>query len=365
MSKTTTFTTITPLPPIITREAVLATYHDHIAMIELNPLVVERFKCKPPAYATAEEFHAIWYTIKDKVAYLPGGLASGSVSYHACFHDLPDALQTHVYAPLGLDIKAKWSVGGSLPGEPKQPAELGLGIPKEGLYLREDVKMKCNIMMISFVKKTFKEAHSKLVDRLVEKTHLLEAKAVSEGLKAPSPHLPIAPGSPMFQPGSQGFQHMSPYTHSSASSSPMTSPKPDQPRLYQPPVLSPYGPADDARFQAQYANDVRYLQYSPHLERRNTYDEKPLPDPRYSQYSQHSERQSMHDEKPLPDPRYSLPPGQPGNQRISMHPTDQKANMHPADQRISMYPADQKSQAQTQFAPVELPTHNEPAEMAG
>lgn len=119
----------------------------------------------------------------DKVNYLPGGLASSSVSYHACFHDLPDGLQTHVYAPLGLDIRAKWSVGGSLPGEPREPAELGIGAPREGLYIREDVRMKCNIMMMGFVKKTFKESHAKMVDRLVEKAHILESREANERLK--------------------------------------------------------------------------------------------------------------------------------------------------------------------------------------
>ncbi|KAF2744490.1 hypothetical protein M011DRAFT_371156, partial [Sporormia fimetaria CBS 119925] len=176
MSKTSVFTTITPLPAGVTRQSVIETYHSHLEMIDLNPLVVDRFQCKPPNYAPAEEYYATWYTIKDKVSYLPGGLASGSVSYHACFHDLDDGLQTHVYAPLGLDIRAKWSVGGSLPGEPKVPVELGIGAPREGLYVREDVKMKCNILMMSFVKKTFKESHSKLVERLVEKAHMIEAR---------------------------------------------------------------------------------------------------------------------------------------------------------------------------------------------
>jgi hypothetical protein len=119
----------------------------------------------------------------DKVSYLPGNLANGSVSYHACFHDLPEGLQTHVYAPLGLDIRAKWSVGGSLPGEPKEAMELGIGAPREGLYIREDVRMKCNIMMMGFVKKTFKESHAKLVDRLVEKAHILESEAANARLK--------------------------------------------------------------------------------------------------------------------------------------------------------------------------------------
>ncbi|KAF2688595.1 hypothetical protein K458DRAFT_475320 [Lentithecium fluviatile CBS 122367] len=183
MSKTSVFTSITPLPAGITRQSVLETYHNHTEMIELNPLVVERFRCKPPSYAPAEEFYSTWYTIKDKVSYLPGGLATGSVSYHACFHDLPEGLQTHVYAPLGLDIRAKWSVGGSLPGEPKAPVELGIGAPREGLYIREDVRMKCNIMMMGFVKKTFKESHAKLVDRLVEKAHILESEAANARLK--------------------------------------------------------------------------------------------------------------------------------------------------------------------------------------
>ena len=46
MSKTSNFTTITPLPAGITRESVIETYRNHVEMIELNPLVVERFKCK-------------------------------------------------------------------------------------------------------------------------------------------------------------------------------------------------------------------------------------------------------------------------------------------------------------------------------
>lgn len=208
MSRTSVFTTCTPLPAGITRQSVLNMYHAHTEMIELNPLVIERFKCKAPSYAPAEEHSATWYTIKgtsqllclsvvrafcvrlhadrdtDKVNYLPGGLASSSVSYHACFHDLPDGLQTHVYAPLGLDIRAKWTVGGSRPGEPKAPAEMGIGAPHEGLYIREDVRMKCNIMMMGFVKKTFKDSHSTMVDRLVEKAHVLESRQANERLNA-------------------------------------------------------------------------------------------------------------------------------------------------------------------------------------
>jgi hypothetical protein len=64
MPKTAVFTTITPLPAGITRKSVLDMYRDHLAMIDLNPLVVERFKCRPPSYAPTDEYWATWYTIK-------------------------------------------------------------------------------------------------------------------------------------------------------------------------------------------------------------------------------------------------------------------------------------------------------------
>jgi hypothetical protein len=100
---------------------------------------------------------------------------SGKISYNACFHDLPNGLQTHCYAPMGLNIRGKWTLGGSLPGEPIAPVELGLGTPMQGLWLREDVDMRCNIMMTGFVKKTLKKAHIHLVDRLLVRTQITGA----------------------------------------------------------------------------------------------------------------------------------------------------------------------------------------------
>ena len=176
MSKKSRFTTVTPLPAGITRETVLETLHNHVEMIDLNPLVTERHPIKPPSEATAEEYHCQWYSITDKVNYLPGGIYSGSVTFNACFHDLPDGLQSHIYAPMGLDMKGRWTLGGSLPGEPRQAVEIGLGLPKIGLWLREDVEMKVNVVMGGFVKKTTKKAHATLVQRLVEKAHLIEAE---------------------------------------------------------------------------------------------------------------------------------------------------------------------------------------------
>lgn len=154
-------------------ETVIQALHNHVLMIDLNPLVIHRAPCKAPRFASAEEYFSTWYILKDKVQYIPGSTKmSGDVSYHACFHDLPLGLQTHVYAPLGLDIKNKWTLGESKPGE---AVELGLEIPKQGLWLREDVDMRCNVLMAPFVKKTLKKAHGTLVDRLVELSHLTES----------------------------------------------------------------------------------------------------------------------------------------------------------------------------------------------
>ncbi|KAF5019638.1 hypothetical protein F66182_8342 [Fusarium sp. NRRL 66182] len=165
----TTFTTITPLPSEISRQNVIDFLHDHLAMIDLNPLIIERHQIPPPPHASAEEQRCIWYSLTDRIDYLPGGIVSGQVSYTAAFFDSSDGLQTHSYAPMGLDIRGHWSVGGTLPGERPQPVELGLGAPSTGLYLREDVDMRCNMLMTSFVKKTIKKSHGSLVEKLSQK----------------------------------------------------------------------------------------------------------------------------------------------------------------------------------------------------
>ncbi|KAJ8125717.1 hypothetical protein O1611_g7921 [Lasiodiplodia mahajangana] len=169
MSKRTTFTTISPLPAGITREVVIEFLHNHQEMIDLNPLIIERHPIPPPPHAPDEETRCVWWSLTDKISYLPGGLVSGEIAYTAAFNDLPNGVQTHCYAPLSTDIRERWSLGGTLPGEPLEPVEIGLGAPRQGLYLREDVELRCNFMMASFVKKTLKNAHGTLVERLCQK----------------------------------------------------------------------------------------------------------------------------------------------------------------------------------------------------
>jgi hypothetical protein len=97
---------------------------------------------------------------------------------------MPDSLETHIYAPLGLDIRGKWSVGGSLPFEPRRPRETGAGIPRTGLYIKEEVMMTCSSLLLRFVKRTFKDSHARLVEKLVERAHILESNFANERLKA-------------------------------------------------------------------------------------------------------------------------------------------------------------------------------------
>lgn len=175
MPKRILFTNITPLPASVTREVAVAMLHDHDEMIELNPLVIEHHPIKAPHDAPADEFlDCVWQELTDRVHYLPGGLVKGKVKYRACFHDLPMGLQTHIYAPMGLDIREKWSIGGTLPGEPPEPRELGVTTPSQGLYIREEGDMKCNAMLLSVVRKNLDTAHKVLVERILKKAERIE-----------------------------------------------------------------------------------------------------------------------------------------------------------------------------------------------
>ncbi|RYP75647.1 hypothetical protein DL770_007380 [Monosporascus sp. CRB-9-2] len=184
MSKRTTFTTVSPLPSDITkREVVLEFLHDHEQMIDANPLVVERHPVAAPARAPADErAWCAWWAITDRIAYLPGGVLTVDITYEAAFNDLPDGLQTHVYAPLGTDIRGRWSLAGTLPGEPAVPVEMGIGAPAQGLYIREDVDLRCNFLMTPFVKKPLQKAHEVIIERLVEKVRQVTAASLNQSM---------------------------------------------------------------------------------------------------------------------------------------------------------------------------------------
>ena len=177
MLKRSLFTNITPLPATISRETAVEQLHDHSTMIELNPIVIRHIRTTPPPNAEPDEAeNMLWYEITDEIQYLPGTPLKGEVSYKAGFYDQPHGLQTHVFAPAGVDIRGKWSVGGNIPGEKREPMELGVDKPRDGLYLREDVDLRCNVFMMSFVKRNLNKSHKVMVEDLLKKADLLEEK---------------------------------------------------------------------------------------------------------------------------------------------------------------------------------------------
>jgi len=175
MAKRTVFTTLTPLPPSVTREAAIAYLHDYEGMIDLNPLVIERHPIRPPVDAESDESRCVWYSLTDKIPVAPGVKQSGGqVTYTCVFNRLPHGLQTHCRAPMGVDIRERWTVAGN-PIRPEDPplrdAEIigNAGVPPRGLYLREDVELQAHVLVAPFVKKTLKKSHGVLVERLAKK----------------------------------------------------------------------------------------------------------------------------------------------------------------------------------------------------
>ncbi|KAF3397330.1 hypothetical protein DPV78_008138 [Talaromyces pinophilus] len=177
MKKKEVYTNITPLPSFIPRQLALDILHSHSEIITLNPLVLDHKPIPAPRDAPAEEFYSTWYEISERIQVVPGtGRLGGSkIHFKGCFHDVPWGVQTHIYAPMGIDLRHNYRVAGSQPGEPPEHRELGVNAPSTGLYLREDIEIRCNFAMVSFVRNQLKAASKVLVDRLIKKAELLDA----------------------------------------------------------------------------------------------------------------------------------------------------------------------------------------------
>ncbi|TWU77433.1 hypothetical protein ED733_006636 [Metarhizium rileyi] len=178
LRKKEAFTVITPIPGFIPRQLALDILHSHSEVITLNPLVLDHRPIPAPRNSAADEFYSTWYEITQRIQFVPGvgNLGSGKITFNGCFHDMPWGLQTHVYAPFNIDMCSKYQIGGNQPGlEPPEQREIGLGAPADGLYLREDIEIKCNITMVSFVKSQAKAANKEMVQRIVKKAELLDA----------------------------------------------------------------------------------------------------------------------------------------------------------------------------------------------
>ncbi|KAL1900988.1 hypothetical protein Sste5346_002051 [Sporothrix stenoceras] len=174
-------TIITPIPGFIPRQLAIDILHSHSEVITLNPLVLDHKPIKAPRDAASDEYYSTWYEITERIQYVPGigKMGSGKLAFNACFHDMPWGLQAHIYAPMNTDLRYKYRIAGNQPGiEPPETLEMGLaslGAPSDGLYLREDVEVKCSIAVMSFVKSQLKAASKLMVQRIIKKAELVDS----------------------------------------------------------------------------------------------------------------------------------------------------------------------------------------------
>ncbi|KAH8844077.1 hypothetical protein MCOR27_008552 [Pyricularia oryzae] len=181
LRKKEVYTTITPIPGFIPRQLAIDILHSHSEVITLNPLVLDHKAIPAPRDAASDEFYSTWYEITERIQYIPGigKMGSGKINFNGCFHDMPWGLQTHIYAPMNVDLRNKYRIAGNQPGiEPPEPPEIGmaaLGVPSDGLYLREDIEIKCNMAVVGFVKAELKKASKEMVQRIIKKAELLDA----------------------------------------------------------------------------------------------------------------------------------------------------------------------------------------------
>lgn len=173
----TLYTTIEPIPSHIPRQLAIELLQSHGELITLNPLVIEYHPIKAPRDAPNDEYYSTWYEIHEKIQFVPGigKMGTGKVNFRGCFHDMPWGVQTHMYVPFGVDLRHKYQIKGNQPGEPPEPKELGSNAPSEGLYLRVDTQIKCNMTMVGFIKKELKAASKTMLDRMLKKAELIDA----------------------------------------------------------------------------------------------------------------------------------------------------------------------------------------------
>jgi hypothetical protein len=181
LRKKEVFTIITPIPGFIPRQLAIDILHSHSEVITLNPLVLDHKPIPAPRDAQSDEFYSTWYEITERIQYVPGlgKMGSGTIKFNGCFHDMPWGLQTHIYAPLNVDLRNKYRIAGNQSGyEPPEAPEIGLkalGAPADGLYLREDIEIKCNVAVVGFVKAQLQKAGGEMVSRIIKKAELLDA----------------------------------------------------------------------------------------------------------------------------------------------------------------------------------------------
>ncbi|KAK8061495.1 hypothetical protein PG994_007861 [Apiospora phragmitis] len=191
MLSSITLTHTCKLPRNVTRQAVIEFLHSHEDIIDLSPLVKERHPIKAPASAPPhmqqQLGHASWWSITDKISYLPGHLLNGQYTYTGAFLNKATGLEAYIDAPAGTTLKDVWTVEqspssstSSCPSCPSCPsssqatksATTTTQPGETDLYIRVDSSARCHFALRGFVRKMLKKSHAELVRRLAAKAQL-------------------------------------------------------------------------------------------------------------------------------------------------------------------------------------------------
>ena len=146
-------TTSTPIPPNISAQDVFNLLHDHIAMMDLNPLVIAHTPIPSPDVVPAWDST---YLVTDQIPY---GCWTGKVKYQASFRNTADGLETDTKAAMGLTSEAVWKLE-------KQPTSEGTD-PE--LVLLETAKVTCPWLLRPFVEGKIKTSHQELVQTFLRR----------------------------------------------------------------------------------------------------------------------------------------------------------------------------------------------------
>ncbi|PYH40462.1 uncharacterized protein BP01DRAFT_361246 [Aspergillus saccharolyticus JOP 1030-1] len=166
LRKKEAYTNTIPLPPTISQQLAITILHSHGEIITLNPFVLSYHAIRAPRNAVADEYYSSWYEIFERVRFVPS-----TISFKGCFQDEPWGLRTHIYAPMGVDLRSTYRIinGDQRVGDDKPLADPG------GLYLREEVDLECNLTLMALVRSQLRASSKVLVDRLIKKAELLDA----------------------------------------------------------------------------------------------------------------------------------------------------------------------------------------------
>ena len=109
MVKQVHYTKITALPSNVPRLLAVDLLHSHDEFIKLNPLVTGVKAIEAPRNAAADEYFSNWYEISELLSVGLG--MKKKVSFNGVFHNQPWGLQTHVFAPGGVEMRNKYRIG--------------------------------------------------------------------------------------------------------------------------------------------------------------------------------------------------------------------------------------------------------------